>query len=143
MLKYIIIVNKGLIMIRNVFSTARYAGIVAVSLLPLRMQAVKEINTFSTPNILFSHAVSNVTTKEPLNFKGDTINALQSMTSDLTLLMLNFAVVCGFMVLLASLFQYFRYRENPHATRFTTVSTTFFCGIILIGVSYLAGTVTH
>lgn len=130
-------------MIRTYSNALHAVGLLALSMLPMRLQATKEIHTVTTPDIMFSHAVSNVSTKEALDFKGNTVNALLSMTSDLTLLMQNFAVVCGFMVLLASLFQYFRYRENPHATRFSTVSTTFFCGIILIGVSYLAGTVTH
>jgi len=116
----------------------RYVTLVAVAVLPSRMFALREIHTVTAPDILLSHAVSNVPTKAPLDLRYNTISTLQSLTGDFTLILQNFASVCGFMVILASLFQYFRYRENPSAMRFATVFTTFFCGVLLIGVSYLS-----
>ena len=127
---------------KTVLGMIKYIGLVVVSFLPTRLLAVREINTITTPDILFSHAVSNVPTKEALDFKKNTIFSFHTMTSVMAEMMHNFIIVLGFIVLLASLFQFFRYRENPAATRFAQVATTFFCGVLLIGVSFLAGTVT-
>ena len=133
---------KGETMNKIVMDMIKAVGSVVVSFLPTRLFAASEINTVTTPDILFSHVASNMPTKEALDFKKNTIFSLHSVTSVMAEMMHNFMVVLGFIVLLASLFQFFRYRENPAATRFAQVATTFFCGVFLIGVSYIASTVS-
>lgn len=98
----------------------------------------KEIHTITVPDILLNHAVSNLPTKEPLDFRNNTIASLHSLTNNLTLLFQLFTTVIGVLLLLSSLFQYLQYRQNAAATRFTQVATSFLGGVILLIVSYLA-----
>jgi hypothetical protein len=108
-----------------------------MSLLMPSIQA-KEIYTITVPNILLNHAVSNVPTKEPLDFRNNTIASLFAVTDNLTLLFQLFTTVVGVMLLLSSLFQYLQYRQNASATRFSQVASSFLGGVILLIVSYLA-----
>jgi len=115
-----------------------FAGAIFSLLSPHTAWAAKEITTMTTPDVLLSRqAVATVATKEPLDFKHHIVSSLQELTSNMTVLFKNFTIVLGVMVVLASVFQYFKYRENAMAVRLSYVSTTFFCGIILIGLSFL------
>lgn len=100
--------------------------------------AGREISTMTAPEILMSRQqIAAIPSQEPVSFKTNTVAALHVLTHNLTYLFKHFAVVLGAMVILASLFQYFRYRENPMATRLSYVASTFLCGVILLGISML------
>ena len=102
------------------------------------MSAGREIRTMTTPDILMSRQqIAAIPSQEPVSFKTNTVAALHILTKNLTFLFKHFAVFLGAMVILASLFQYFRYRQNPMATRLSYVASTFLCGVILLGISML------
>ena len=105
---------------------------------PSRLLAAEEINTITVPEVFLTRqTMTSVPSQEPLDFKSNIVASFQLLTDNMTMVFKHFAIVLGVMVLLASLFQYFRYRENPMATRLSYVSTTFFCGMILIGISLI------
>ncbi len=100
--------------------------------------AAREITTMNAPEVFLARQnVASVPSEVPLSFHTNTVGALHMLTHNLTFLFKHFAVVLGAVVILASLFQYFRYRENPMAMRMSYVASTFFCGVILIGISLL------
>ena len=99
------------------------------------------MRTVTIPDVHFVHRANSGVTQQALSLQGNGVGLLQSTVFDLRVMLGHFFWVLGGILLVASVFQFFRHRENPSATLFTQVSTTFFCGVILVGVSCLAAVV--
>lgn len=100
---------------------------------------MKQINTITTPEVLYTHQPVASSVKEVIDFNTNAIGALKVTIANVMILSKYFAIVVGFGIIVASIFQYLKYKENPHAMRFSYVSTTFFCGLALVGLSYITG----
>ena len=100
---------------------------------------MREISTITTPEVLYNHQPGPPAVQEVVSFKTNTVGALKIAVANLIVLSKIFLVVLGFGVMVASLFQYFKYKENPHAMRLSYVGMTFFCGLALVGLSYITG----
>ncbi|MEC8882373.1 MAG: hypothetical protein VX737_03740 [Pseudomonadota bacterium] len=100
---------------------------------------MKEISTITTPEVLYTHRPGAPAIQETVDFKTNTIAALKITIANFMIVFKHFIIVLGFGIIIASLFQYFKYKENPHAMRLSYVGTTFFCGLALVGLSYITG----
>ena len=90
-----VLMIKGETMIKAIIDTLKVVGLAGVSFLPTRLLAVGEVNTVTTPDIFFTHSVSNVPTKEALDFKENTVFSLHTMTSVMAEMLHNFIIVLG------------------------------------------------
>lgn len=108
------------------------------TLLSSKIHAMSEVNTITTSNVLFSHKPGAPAVQETIDFKTNTVAAMKITVSNMSILLKHFSATLGALVLVMSLLQYFKHRENPHATRLGNVAAIFFCGVVLIGLSYIA-----
>ena len=120
----------------NKMLVALWGGIVGMS---SQAYAMREISTITTPQVLYTHQPGAPAAQEVVDFKTNTIAALKITVANFMILFKHFIIVLGFGVIVASLFQYFKYKENPHAMRLSYVGTTFFCGLALVCLSYVTG----
>lgn len=104
---------------------------------------LKKITTITTPDVLYQRQpMPSFRVQEPLDFKTNTVAALTATTQLFTELFKHFSLVLGFLIIVASLFQYAKHRKNPHVMRLSYVGTTFFCGLVMLGLGLLTNKMT-